>query len=79
MPTGWCGNEPFGSRPEPGARLIAPILPLPHGEVPKGPAGAHLQSTCTCAPAHSKAGAGTGRYLTNQPTQQGIPLTESAV
>ena len=39
-----CGNEPFGSRPEPGTYLIAPILQLPPGEVPEGPAGAHLQS-----------------------------------
>ena len=36
------GNEPFGSRPEPGALLIASILLLPHGEVPEGPAGARL-------------------------------------
>ena len=29
-------NEPFGSRPEPGTYLMAPILRLPPGEVPKG-------------------------------------------
>jgi len=29
-------NEPFGSRPEPGAYLIAPVLLLPPGEVPEG-------------------------------------------
>ena len=32
---GWEGNEPFGSRPEPGIYLIAPILLLLAGEVPK--------------------------------------------
>ena len=30
------GNDPFGSRPEPGAYLIASILLLPPGEVPEG-------------------------------------------
>ena len=45
------------------------ILPLPPGEVPKGPAGVHLQSMSRCAPAHSEAGAGTGRYpLISSPT-----------
>ena len=29
-------NERIGSRPEPGADLIASILLLPHGEVPEG-------------------------------------------
>ena len=29
-------NEPFGSRPEPGAYLITSILQLPPGEVPEG-------------------------------------------
>ena len=29
-------NDPFGSRPEPGAYLIAFILLLPPGEVPEG-------------------------------------------
>jgi len=62
MHTGFYGNDPFGSRPEPGACLIALILLLPPGEVPEGPAGVHLQSICFCAAAHSKAGAGTGRY-----------------
>ena len=30
------GNEPFGSRPEPGVYRITPILLLPSGEVPEG-------------------------------------------
>ena len=30
------GNEPFGSRPEPGTYLLALILLLPPGEVPEG-------------------------------------------
>ena len=38
MPPDWCGNEPFGSRPEPGTQLFAPILQLPPGEVPEGKA-----------------------------------------
>jgi hypothetical protein len=29
-------NEPFGSRPEPGANLIASILQLSPGEAPEG-------------------------------------------
>jgi hypothetical protein len=29
-------NEPFGSRPETGAKLIASTLRLPPGEVPEG-------------------------------------------
>jgi hypothetical protein len=36
VPLGRGGNDPFGSRPEPGARLISPILLLPHGEAPEG-------------------------------------------
>ncbi len=36
LDTGSSGNDPFGSRPEPGAHLIAPILLLPPGEVPEG-------------------------------------------
>jgi hypothetical protein len=32
------GNEPFGSRPEPGVQMIASILPSSLGEVPEGPA-----------------------------------------
>jgi hypothetical protein len=39
--TDLCGNDPFGSRPEPGASLIAPILLLPPGEVPEGRARVH--------------------------------------
>jgi hypothetical protein len=42
-------NEPFGSRPEPGFYLLAPILLLPPGEVPAGRAGVRLQSTGYCA------------------------------
>jgi hypothetical protein len=30
------GNEPFGSRPEPGTRVLASILQLTPGEVPEG-------------------------------------------
>jgi len=55
-------NEPFGSRPEPGAYLIAPILLLPPGEVPEGKAGDRAQARRSCAEAHSKAAAGNGRY-----------------
>ena len=42
----WERNEPFGSRPEPGAYLIASILPLPPGEVPEGRARG-VQDTAT--------------------------------
>jgi len=41
-----ASNEPFGSRPEPGACLIAPILLLPPGEVPEGRARG-VQDTAT--------------------------------
>ena len=34
--TDLCGNEPFGSWPEPGAHLIVSILLQSPGEVPKG-------------------------------------------
>ena len=40
------GNEPFGSRPEPGAYLITFILLLPPGEVPEGRARG-VQDTAT--------------------------------
>ena len=40
------GNEPFGSRPEPGGFLIALILLSPPGEVPKGRARG-VQDTAT--------------------------------
>jgi hypothetical protein len=46
------GNDPFGSRPKPGAYLIAPILLLPPSEVPEGRArglqdtAARVQSEC---------------------------------
>jgi hypothetical protein len=33
---GLPGNDPFGSRPEPGACRVASILHSPPGEVPKG-------------------------------------------
>ena len=36
--TGFSRNDPFGSRPEPGTRLITSILLLTPGEVPEGPA-----------------------------------------
>ena len=39
-------NEPFGSRSEPGAYLIASILQLPPGEAPEGRARG-LQDTVT--------------------------------
>ncbi len=38
---GLSSNEPFGSRPEPGVCLIASILLLPPGEVPKGRVRVH--------------------------------------
>ena len=44
---GWLSsNEPFGSRPEPGAKLIVLVLLPPPGEVPKGRARAD-QDTAT--------------------------------
>jgi hypothetical protein len=43
---GSSGNEPFGSRPEPGIRLFAPILLLTPGEVPEGRARG-VQDTAT--------------------------------
>jgi hypothetical protein len=42
----FSGNEPFGSRPEPGTNLIALILRSPPGEVPEGRARG-LQDTVT--------------------------------
>jgi len=39
-------NDPFGSRPEPGVRLIASSLPLPPGEAPEGRAR-DVQDTAT--------------------------------
>ena len=47
-------NEPFGSRPEPGANLIAPILLLPPGEVPEGRARG-VQDTATQVKSESEA------------------------
>jgi hypothetical protein len=46
FPEGSLGNEPFGSRSEPGACLIAPSLLLPPGEVPEGRARG-VQDTAT--------------------------------
>jgi hypothetical protein len=44
--TGVSCNDPFGSRPEPGAYPTASILQLPPGEAPEG--GAHgVQDTAT--------------------------------
>jgi hypothetical protein len=45
------GNEPFGSRPEPGACLIALILRLQPGEVPEGRAEF---TSCQRAPARKR-------------------------
>jgi hypothetical protein len=45
-PEGLSSNEPFGSRPEPGAYLIALNLRLPPGEVPEGRARG-VQDTAT--------------------------------
>jgi hypothetical protein len=42
-------NEPFGSRPEPGAYRLAPILQLLSGEVPEGKAGVRIQARGSCA------------------------------
>ena len=47
--TGCTGNEPFGSRPEPGSRLIASILLLQPGEVPEGKAGDRVKARGPCA------------------------------
>jgi len=44
--TGSYGNEPFGSRPEPGAKVLASILLLSPGEVPEGRAPG-VQDTAT--------------------------------
>ena len=33
---GLASNDPFGSRPEPGDQVLAPILLLPPGKVPEG-------------------------------------------
>jgi len=52
--TGSTGNEPFGSRPEPGAYLIALILLLPPGEVPEGRARG-VQDTAAQADSESEA------------------------
>jgi len=60
--TGSYGNEPFGSRPEPGIYMKGLILVSLHGEVPKGRARVDQQPTCLCAVAQSKARAGNGRY-----------------
>jgi hypothetical protein len=46
-------DERIGSRPEPGAYLIASILLLPPGEVPEGRAGG-LQDTATIVQSESE-------------------------
>jgi hypothetical protein len=48
LPAQWfiSGNEPFGSRPEPGANLMVSNLRSPPGEAPEGRAGAALQPMC---------------------------------
>jgi hypothetical protein len=48
----WVTNEPFGSRPEPGASLIASIQLPSHGEVPEGRARAG-QDTATLVQSES--------------------------
>ena len=53
LQTGNCGNEPFGSRPEPGAYEITSILLLPPGEAPKGRARG-VQDTATRAQSESE-------------------------
>ena len=47
------GNEPFGSRPELGACLLAFILLQPHGEVPEGRARVN-QDTVTLVQSKSE-------------------------
>jgi hypothetical protein len=44
--SGFSSNDPFGSRPEPGAHLIASNLLLSSGEVPEGRARG-VQDTAT--------------------------------
>ena len=51
---GWGCNEPFGSRPEPGAYLIALILLLSPGEVPEGRARG-VQDTAARVQSESEA------------------------
>ena len=48
------GNEPFGSRPEPGTYLIAPILLSLPGEVPEGRARG-VQDTAAQVQSESEA------------------------
>jgi hypothetical protein len=43
-------NDPFGSRPEPGAYLFASILLLQPGEAPEGRAGAGTGRYAGCWP-----------------------------
>ena len=51
---GFSGNEPFGSRSEPGAHLIASILRLPLGEAPEGRARG-VQDTATRVQSESES------------------------
>ena len=62
MAPGRVYNEPFGSRPEPGAQLITFFLMTTRGEAPEGRAGADSQPICLCASRTLEARAGTGRY-----------------
>ena len=52
--TGNCGNEPFGSRSEPGIYLTASIPLLPPGEGPEGRARG-VQDTATRVQSESEA------------------------
>jgi hypothetical protein len=62
--------DPFGARPEPGARLIAPIMLLPPREAPEGRAGADPQPPRPCADAHSGGPSGNRALRrTGAPTQ----------
>ena len=55
-------NGPIGSRPEPGARRIAPILLLPPGEVPERAARKPVGDLSANRGSELTAPAGTGRY-----------------
>ena len=50
----FSGNEPFGSRSEPGSRLLASILLSPPGEVPEGRARG-VQDTATRVQSESES------------------------
>ena len=65
--SGSLGNEPFGSRPEPGTYRIGSFLLLPHGEVPEGRARS-VQDTATPVQSKASAEGPSGRYE-ERPTQ----------